>query len=106
MKRHFVSVALFSLSAIVLCLARVTDAMATAPTEVVAFVCADYAPFTVQYYDHSSGAPAQPSGSCSAVLEYLLNAGLTNVNVSVQTYASSSGEMLGAPGGVNGSYIT
>ena len=105
MKRNLLSVAVFLLSALILWVARVPNAMATNPTEVVTFVCQDFGSYTVVSYNHSSGAPVQTSGaSCAQQLENLLNAGLTNVNGTVQTYFGSN--VTGAPNGIAGSYIT
>lgn len=100
MSRHIRSTVVFALSAFVLWVARVSNVMAATPTEVVVFLC-HVDTSTITYYDRSSGAPAQSSGaSCAQELKDLTNAGLTNVNVSTQTWSSTSG----APGGLTGTY--
>ena len=108
MSRNTRSVVVFTLSALIVCLSRVADVSAAPPTEVVMLVCADYGTSTIVYYDASPSAPAQTAGaSCATQLASLQSAGFTNVNVTVQTYvASSAGEVIGAPGGVNGTYTT
>lgn len=107
MKRNVLSVALFLLSVFALCMFRVPNVLAAAPTGVVILMCGDYGTWPVVFYDHSSDAPAQTSGaSCPAELATLLSAGFININVTAQTYASISGQVVGAPGGVNGSYST
>ncbi len=81
--------------------------MAANPTEVVIFSCMETDPatgYTVLTYDASPGAPAKPSTDCAAALEALLADGLTNVNVSIQTYSAGNG--AGAPSGTDGTYIT
>jgi hypothetical protein len=107
MKRSFLSIAGFFLSALVLCAARVANVMAANPTEVVVVSCEENNPgsgYSVINYDNSSGSPAQSSTDCATEVEALLNSGLTNVNLSVQTYSTEGG--YGAPGEVNGTYIT
>lgn len=106
MKRNFRSIAIFTLSALALWAVRVPSAMATNPTEVVIFVCQDFSPFNVVYYNHSASAPGQTSGAaCSDQLEDLLTVGLTNVNVSVQNDVGMS-STSGIPNGTEGAYIT
>lgn len=98
-------VAVASLSTLVLWAARVPNAKAANPTEVVVLQCVETSTgYTVQVYDASSGAPSKSSSDCSAAVETLLDDGLINANVSVQTYTAESG--MGAPGEVNGTYIT
>ena len=89
------------------CCCPVVNALAATPL-VVTLVCADYGSSQVVYYSGSAGAPTQTSGaSCATQLATLQTAGFTNVYISVQTYvAASSAEVLGAPGGVNGTYTT
>lgn len=100
MSRHIRSIVVFALSAFVLWVARVSNVMAATPTEVVVFLC-HVDTSTITYYDRSSSAPSQSSGaSCAQELEDLTNAGLTNVNVSTQTWSATSG----APGGLTGTY--
>lgn len=107
MKRNFLSIAVFLLSALVLWIARVPTAMATNPTEVVVFSClesgAQFGGYSVINYNNSPGAPAKSSNDCATELETLLNDGLINVNVSVQQWSTTQG----APdGGITGTYIT
>jgi hypothetical protein len=107
MKRNYLWVAGVLISTFVAWVACVENAMAANPTEVVIFSCMEKNPatgYTVLTYDASPSAPAKPSTDCAAALEALLNAGLTNVNVSVQTYTGSVG--AGAPNGTDGTYIT
>lgn len=105
MKRNFLSVAVFSLSALALWVADVPNAMAANPTEVVVMQCMETSSgYTVEVYDASSGAPGKSSSDCAAAVETILTDGLVNVNVSVQTYTATGGE--GAPGEVDGTYIT
>jgi hypothetical protein len=105
MKRRIFSVATSLSLALGLWAAHVPNVMAANPTYVVIFVCEDFSPYTVVSYSNSYDAPGQTSGaSCSQQLEDLLTAGFTNVNVSLQTYTAASG--LGAPGSLDGTYIT
>lgn len=107
MRRNNRSVVFLVLAALVLGMAPLTNAIASPPTAVVIVMCGDYGTWPVVFYDHSSSAPAQTSGaSCPAQLASLLSAGFTNVNITAQTYASQSGQVVGAPGGVNGTYTT
>lgn len=108
MRRKILSIAYFVLSVWVVYLFRVASVMAAPPTEVVMLVCADYGTSSVVFYAASPGAPAQMSNaSCAVELASLQAAGFTNVNATLQTYVSAtSGEMIGAPGGVNGTYST
>jgi len=101
MKRNFLSLAVFSLSALALWVAGVPNAMAANPSEVVIFQCGTNTS-TVYNYE-SYGGPGQTSGaSCAEQLEILLNDGLTNVNVSVQAWSSD----VGPPDSLVGTYIT
>jgi len=89
MKRNLLWLAGILISTFFVWGSNVGTAMAANPSEVVVFSCIENIPgngYSVVNYDHSSGAPGQPSGSCSAVLETLLGDGLINVNVTVQTY--------------------
>jgi len=107
MKRNYFWVAGVLISTLVVWGARVENAMAANPTELVVFSCMEKDPatgYTVLTYDNSPSAPAKPSTDCAATLEALLADGLTNVNISVQTYTSSTGS--GAPNGTDGTYIT
>ena len=101
MKRNFIWVAGVLISTLV-----VGNVMAANPTEVVIFSCMEKDPatgYTVLTYDASPSTPAKPSTDCAAALETLLADGLTNVNVSVQTYTNGG---AGAPSGTDGTYIT
>jgi hypothetical protein len=94
------------MSALVVWGTAVESVMAANPTEVVIFSCMETNPatgYTVLTYDKNPAAPAKPSTDCAATLEALLNDGLTNVNVSVQTYTNGG---AGAPSGTDGTYIT
>ena len=107
MKRNYFRVAGVLISALVVWQACVGNAMAANPTELVVFSCIEKNPatgYTVVAYNASPSAPAKSSTDCAAQLEALLSAGFTNVNVSVQTYTSSTGS--GAPNGLDGTYIT
>jgi hypothetical protein len=106
MKRNYFWVAGVFISTLVVWAACVENVMATNPTELVVFSCVETNPatgYTVVSYDASPSAPAKPSTDCAAALAALLSAGLTNVNVSVQTYLGSG---AGAPNGTDGTYIT
>jgi hypothetical protein len=105
MKCNFLSFAGVLISTLIVWGAHVGKAIAANPTEVVILSCKETNPatgYTVLSYDSSPSAPAQPSTDCSAALIALLADGLTNVNVSVQTYQS----VYGAPSGIDGTYIT
>jgi hypothetical protein len=108
MKRHGLMVAVFVLSAAGLWVAPIPNVMAST-VEAVTFSCLENNPgsgYSVINYNHNPGAPAQSSSDCATELEALLNAGLTNVNVTVQTYIYTDTTTGGAPGGVAGTYIT
>jgi hypothetical protein len=107
MKRNYSWISGVLISTLVAWAACVENVMAANPTELVVFSCVEKNPatgYTVLTYDASPSAPAQPSTDCAAALAALLSAGLTNVNVSVQTYTGSVG--AGAPNGTDGTYIT
>jgi hypothetical protein len=107
MKRAFLSFPLLLLCALGLWVAAVANVMAANPTELVVVSCMENNPgsgYSVINYDNSSGSPAQSSSDCATELNALLNAGLTKVSVTVQTYTTDGG--YGAPGEVNGTYIT
>jgi hypothetical protein len=105
MKRNLLSFGGVLTSTLSMWGAHVGNAIAANPNEVVIFSCMETNPatgYTVLSYDSSPSAPAKPSTDCSAALLALLADGLTNVNVSVQTYQS----VYGAPSGIDGTYIT
>lgn len=105
MKRNLLSLPMLSLSALALWAVHAPNADAANPTEVVVLQCMQTSTgYTVQVYDASPGAPGKSSSDCSAAVETLLADGLINANVSVQTYTATSG--LGAPGQVDGTYVT
>lgn len=107
MKSNYFWVVGISISTLILWESSVENVMAANPTELVVFSCMETDPatgYTVLTYDPSPSAPAKPSTDCAATLAALLSDGLTNVNVSVQTYTGSSG--AGAPNGTDGTYIT
>jgi hypothetical protein len=106
MKRTFLSIGVFVLSTFAVWAGSVASVMAANPSEVVIFSCVENIPpggYSVINYD---GTPAKSSSDCATELEALLNAGLTNVNVTVQTYIYTDTTTGGAPGGVAGTYIT
>jgi hypothetical protein len=87
--------------------ACIGNVMAASPTAFVIFSCVLTNPatgYTVLTYDASPSAPAKPSTDCATTLATLLADGLTNVNISVQTYTTEFGD--GAPNGTDGTYIT
>jgi len=101
MKRNALSIAVFSLSTLAIWVARVPNAAAANPNEVVIFQCGTNTSTVYNYETY--GGPGQTSGAnCAEQLEILLNDGLTNVNVSVQTWSSDSGP----PDSLVGTYIT
>ena len=107
MKCNFLSVAGVLISTLVVWGAHVGNAMAADPTELVIFSCMETNPatgYTVLTYDASPSAPTKPSTDCATTLAALLADGLTNVNISIQTYTGNVG--AGAPSGTDGTYIT
>jgi hypothetical protein len=107
MKRVIWAATVFALSVVVTCMSLVTKSIAATPTAVVIVMCGDYGAWPVMFYDHSANAPTQTSGaSCPAQLASLLASGFINVNVTTQTYETTTVESIGAPGGVDGTYST
>lgn len=107
MMRNLRPTSLFLLSVTIILSATVSPAVAAASSEVVVFSCSENNPgfgYTVINYDSGSGGPAQSSNDCATEAEALLSIGLTNVNISLQTYTTAGGH--GAPGEVNGTYVT
>ena len=107
MMRKYSRIVGLLISAFVVWGACINNAAATNPTQLVVFSCKESNPatgYTVQTYNNSPSAPAKPSTDCAATLAALLSDGLTNVNISIQTYTGSSG--AGAPNGTDGTYIT
>lgn len=105
MKRNYLRVSGILMSALLVWAVCVGSAMAANPTQVVVFSCklaSASSTYIVYAYNASAYAPAKSSTDCAAQLYTLLNNGLTNVNVSIQTYTNGSG----APGNVDGTYIT
>ena len=106
MKHRYLRVSSLLMPTLIVSGAITSIAVAANPTEVVIFSCMETNPatgYTVLSYDASPSAPAKPSTDCAAALETLLGDGLTNVNVSVQTYTNGG---AGAPNGTDGTYIT
>lgn len=105
MKRILRSIVAFSLSAVGLCAAYIPNAMAANPTAVVVMQCMETSSsYSVVTYNSYNGPAEASSSNCAETVESVLNDGLINVNVSVQTYTATGGE--GAPGEVDGTYIT
>lgn len=103
MKRNYLRASGILMSAVLVWVGCCGSAMAANPTQVVIFSCKlGSSSYTVYAYNASTYAPAKSSTDCAAQLYTLLNNGLTNVNVSIQTYTNGSG----APGNVDGTYIT
>lgn len=106
MKCNYLRVSGVLISTSLVWIACLEGALAANPNEVVILSCMEENPatsYTVLTYDASPSAPAKPSTNCGAALEALLNDGLTNVNVSIQTYTNGG---AGAPSGTDGTYIT
>ncbi len=105
MKCNLLSVAGILTSALVVWGACVENVMAASPS--VTFSCMQTNPatgYTVLAYNASPSAPTKPSTDCATTLATLLADGLTNVNISVQTYLTEYG--YGSPNGADGTYIT
>ena len=96
MNRNFRSIAIFSLSALGLCGARIPDAMATTPTKTAIFQCnlITFVPFNINTFDNTTGTtinlPSGSTSSCAELLVRLMAVGLTNLTVSYTAVSNST----------------